>query len=78
MLFRCVWYFHFACFNMTVVKNLMKKYPFMMYFQNAYAVSVLYNFFVWETLFRKMMALYRKFSLCAPLGFAPLGFFKPE
>ena len=28
MLFRCVWYFHFACFNMTVIKNLMKKIPF--------------------------------------------------
>ena len=58
MLFRCVWYFNFPCFNMTVIKNLMKKYPFMMYFQNAYAVLVLHNFFVRETLFRKMMALY--------------------
>ena len=58
MLFRCVWYFNFPCFNMTVIKNLMKKCPFMMYFQNAYAVLVLHNFFVRETLFRKMMALY--------------------
>ena len=45
MLLRCVWYFDFACFNMTVVKNFRKKYPFMMYFQNAYAVLVLHNFF---------------------------------
>ena len=48
MLFRCVWHFNFACFNMTVIKNLMKKYSFMMYFQNAYAVLVLHNFFVRE------------------------------
>ena len=51
MLFRCVWYFNFPCFNMAIVKNLMKKYPFMMYFQKAYAVLVLHNFFVRETLF---------------------------
>ena len=55
MLFRCVWYLNFAYFNMAVVKNLMKKYPFMTYFQNAYAVSVLDNFFVRETFFRKMI-----------------------
>ena len=58
MLFRCVWYLNFACFNMTVVKNLMKKHPFIMYFQNACAILVLHNFFVRETFFKKMMALY--------------------
>ena len=58
ILLRCVWCFDFACFNMTVVKNPMKKYPFMMYFQNAYAILVLHNFFVRETLSRKMMVLY--------------------
>ena len=69
MQLHCVWYFDFACFNMTVVKNLMKIYPFM-YFQNAYAVLVLHNFFfVRETLFRKIMAIYRKFSFCAPRFF---------
>ena len=45
MLYRCGWYFDFAYFNMTVAKNLMKKYPFMIYFQNACAVLVLHNFF---------------------------------
>ena len=30
---------------MTVVKSLMKKYPFMMYSQNAYVVLVLQKFF---------------------------------
>ena len=30
---------------MTVAKNLMKKYPFMIYFQNACAVLVRHNFF---------------------------------
>ena len=38
-------YFDFAFFNMTVVKSLMKKYPFMMYSQNAYVVLVLQKFF---------------------------------
>ena len=69
ILLRCVWYFDFVCFNMTVVKNLMKKYPFMMYFQNAYAVLVLQDFFVRETLSRKIMALAGKFSFCAPGSF---------
>ena len=41
----------------------------MMHFQNAYPVLVLRNFFVQETLFRKMMALYRKFSFCDPICF---------
>ena len=45
MLFRCGWYFDFAYFNMTAAKNLMKKYPFMIYFQNTCAVLVLHNFF---------------------------------
>ena len=45
MLCHCVWYFNFAYFIMTVVKNLMKKYPVMMYFQN-----LLHNIFVRETL----------------------------
>ena len=45
LLFRCVWFFDFGFLNMTVVKNCMKKYPFMMYFQNAYTVLVLHNFF---------------------------------
>ena len=40
MLYRCGWYFDFAYFNMTVAKNLMKKYPFMIYFQNACAVLI--------------------------------------
>ena len=44
-------YFDFAFFNMTVVKNLMKKYPFMKNFQNAYSGLVLHNFFCSETLF---------------------------
>ena len=45
MLYRCGWYFDFAYFNMTVAKNLMKKYPFMIYFHNACVVLVLHNFF---------------------------------
>ena len=72
VLLRCVWYFDFACFRMTVVKNLMKKYPFMTYFQNVYAVLVLYNFFVLETLSRKMMVLLEN-SVSVLLVF-----FKPE
>ena len=53
MLFRCVWYFDFACFNMAVVKNLMKKYQFMVYFQNVYAVLVLQSFFCSGNAFQK-------------------------
>ena len=51
MLFRWVWYF--TCFNMTVAKNLIKKYPFIIYFQNAYAGLVLHNFFCLGNPFQK-------------------------
>ena len=70
MLFCCVWHIDFVCFNMTVVKNLMKKYPFMMYFQNAYAVLVLHNFFYLGNPFQKNDGPLSKIQfLCSSLFF---------
>ena len=43
-------------FGILILTALIWLSP--MYFQNAYAVLVLPNFFVRETLFRKLMALY--------------------
>ena len=70
MLFRCVWCFDFACFNMTVVKNLMKKYLFMMYSQNGYAVLVPHNFFCLGNPFQKNNGPLSKIQfLCSSLVF---------
>ena len=72
MLFRFVWYFDFACFNMIVVKSLMKKKKkIMMYFQNAYAVLVPHNVFYSGNPFQKNDGSLLKIQLlCSSLVFS--------
>ena len=56
MLLCCVWYFDFAFFNMTVVKNLMKKIPFYDVFSKCVCSLSTSQFF----LFRKLYFTYSR------------------
>ena len=53
MLFRWVWYFDFAYFNMTVVKNLNEKIPFYDVFSKCLCSFGTSQFFSSVNLFQK-------------------------